>query len=101
MRPIILSSLITSAHGKLPSSSLVTLCDQTLPSFSKQFPSEPLHVLTDHGDEVWYLKFSHNGTRLASGARDGQIIIWSLAVSRLICVLFSWAFISPVVASLH
>lgn len=48
----------------------------------KQFPSEPLHVLTDHGDEVWYLKFSHNGTRLASGARDGQIIIWSLADSQ-------------------
>eukprot|EP00731_Ephydatia_muelleri_P027695 Em0019g568a len=45
----------------------------------KQFPSEPLHMLTDHGDEVWYLKFSHSGTRLASGARDGQIIIWNLA----------------------
>lgn len=36
-------------------------------------------MLTDHGDEVWYLKFSHSGQRLASGARDGQIIIWNLA----------------------
>lgn len=52
-----------------------------LSSFSKQFPSEPLQVLPDHGDEVWYLKFSHNGTRLASGSRDGQIIIWNLTVS--------------------
>ena len=41
-------------------------------------------MLQDHGDEVWYLKFSHRGTRLASGGRDGQIIVWQLSVSQLL-----------------
>lgn len=47
------------------------------------FPSEPVHVLTDHSDEVWYLKFSHDGTRLASGSRDGQITVWNVSDVRL------------------
>ena len=51
-------------------------------AFSRaQFPSESVHVLTDHSDEVWFLAFSHDGTRLASGAKDGQIIIWNISVS--------------------
>ena len=37
-------------------------------------------MLTDHSDEVWFLAFSHDGTRLASGAKDGQIIIWNITV---------------------
>ena len=45
-----------------------------------QFPSETVHVLSDHSDEVWYLKFSHDGSRLASGSRNGDIIIWNISV---------------------
>ena len=37
-------------------------------------------MLTDHSDEVWFLTFSHDGSRLASGAKDGQIIIWNITV---------------------
>ena len=51
------------------------------PPSRAQFPSESVHVLTDHSDEVWFLAFSHDGTRLASGAKDGQIIIWNITVS--------------------
>ena len=40
-------------------------------------------MLSDHSDEVWYLKFSHNGTRLASGSRNGDIIIWNVGVSSM------------------
>lgn len=50
-------------------------------SHRSHFPSETVHVLSDHSDEVWYLKFSHNGTRLASGSRNGDIIIWNVGVS--------------------
>lgn len=39
-------------------------------------------VLTDHDDEVWHLQFSHDGTRLASAARDGTAIIWRVAGPR-------------------
>ena len=91
-------------HLRLPRSHFIRpLCHPPLPFFSSslsltlpcpissppsltlfsraQFPSESVHVLTDHSDEVWFLAFSHDGTRLASGAKDGQIIIWNISVS--------------------
>jgi WD40 repeat protein len=45
------------------------------------FPSEPIHTLKDHSDEVWYVQFSHDGTRLATGCKDGQIYIWNTTIS--------------------
>ena len=45
------------------------------------FPCESVHVLSDHSEEVWFVKFSHNGSMLASGSKDGLIIIWNTAVS--------------------
>ena len=46
-----------------------------------QFPSECVHVLTEHSEEVWYVKFSHDGTMLASASKDGQAVIWDVTVS--------------------
>jgi hypothetical protein len=43
-----------------------------------EFPSETVHILTAHSDEVWFLVFSHDGSRLASGAKDGEIILWDM-----------------------
>ena len=45
-----------------------------------EFPSETVHILTAHSDEVWFLAFSRDGSRLASGAKDGEIILWNMQV---------------------
>ena len=45
-----------------------------------------MHVLTDHSEEVWYVKFSHDGSMLASASKDGQAIIWDVSVSMCACV---------------
>ncbi|XP_019864282.1 PREDICTED: WD repeat-containing protein 26-like isoform X1 [Amphimedon queenslandica] len=45
------------------------------------FPSEAVHTLKEHSDEIWFLQFSHDGTRLASGCKDGQIFIWAIEPS--------------------
>ena len=50
-----------------------------------EFPSETVHILTAHSDEVWFLVFSHDGSRLASGAKDGEIILWDMKVCSLVC----------------
>ena len=54
------------------------------PPFRCNFPSETVHLLKDHTDEVWFVKFSNDGQKLASGSKDGQIIIWKIEVGRLI-----------------
>ena len=42
------------------------------------FPSVTLQVMNDHCDEVWFCKFSHDGKYLASGSKDGCMIIWDV-----------------------
>lgn len=44
----------------------------------EQFPCETAQILSDHCDEVWFCKFSNDGTRLATGSKDSTIIIWSI-----------------------
>ena len=46
--------------------------------FRDDFPSISLQVLNDHCDEVWFCEFSNNGKRLASGSKDGCLIIWDV-----------------------
>lgn len=41
-------------------------------------PSETTQILTEHRDEVWYCQFSNDGTHLATGSKDGTIIIWDV-----------------------
>ena len=41
-------------------------------------PSETLQILTEHKDEVWFCRFSNDGTRLATGSKDGNITIWTI-----------------------
>lgn len=43
---------------------------------SAAFPSVTIKVLIGHKDEVWDMKFSHDGTRLASSSKDNCVIIW-------------------------
>ena len=43
-----------------------------------QFPSQQIEILTMHSDEVWFVQFSHDGTRLASSSKDMTAIIWSM-----------------------
>jgi len=44
----------------------------------EMFPCETIQVLMDHGDEVWYCKWSPNGRYLATGSKDATVIIWEL-----------------------
>jgi WD repeat-containing protein 26 len=43
---------------------------------SNAFPSTTVKILTGHTDEVWDIKFSHDGTKLASSSKDNCVIIW-------------------------
>ncbi|ORX79866.1 WD40 repeat-like protein [Basidiobolus meristosporus CBS 931.73] len=43
-----------------------------------QFPGTTKHIFQGHGDEVWYVAFSHSGEYVASGSKDKSVIIWSV-----------------------
>jgi WD40 repeat protein len=51
---------------------------------SNAFPSATVKILTGHTDEVWDIKFSHDGTRLASSSKDNCVIIWDTEAHPLI-----------------
>jgi len=42
------------------------------------FPSVTLQILNEHCDEVWFCKFSNNGKKLATGSKDGCLIVWDV-----------------------
>jgi len=46
--------------------------------YRENFPCESSQVLTDHTDEVWFCRFSPDGTKLATGSKDGTLIIWDV-----------------------
>ncbi|KYR01089.1 WD repeat protein [Tieghemostelium lacteum] len=49
-------------------------------SKDQMMPSEARFTLKDkHRDEVWFIKFSHNGLKLASCSKDNLIIIWDMS----------------------
>ena len=45
------------------------ICDRN------QFPLQTMHEISQR-DEVWYLEFSHDGTRLATCGQDSRVIIY-------------------------
>uniref|UniRef100_A0A8C5BAH4 WD repeat-containing protein 26 n=1 Tax=Gadus morhua TaxID=8049 RepID=A0A8C5BAH4_GADMO len=44
----------------------------------KQFPCYTQQILTEHCNEVWFCKFSHDGTKLATGSKDTTVIVWQV-----------------------
>lgn len=48
------------------------------------FPMQTLQILTEHCDEVWFIKFSPNGLKLASGSKDASVIIWDVDPYKLV-----------------
>lgn len=43
-----------------------------------QFPVTTVQILSDHCDEVWFVKFSPDGLKLATGSKDTTVIIWDV-----------------------
>lgn len=46
--------------------------------FREQLPLETWQVLNDHCDEVWFCRFSPDGTKLATGSKDTTVMIWNV-----------------------
>ncbi|TKS81537.1 WD repeat-containing protein 26 [Collichthys lucidus] len=44
----------------------------------KQFPCYTQQILTEHCNEVWFCKFSNDGTKLATGSKDTTVIVWHI-----------------------
>ena len=42
------------------------------------FPCVTIQTLTEHSDEVWFCKFSPDGTKFASGSKDGYLYIYDV-----------------------
>ena len=47
------------------------------------FPCVTIQTLTEHSDEVWFCKFSPDGTKLATGSKDGYLHIYDVDMVRL------------------
>ncbi len=45
----------------------------------ERMPRKVLHRLMGHQDEVWFVRFSHDGMKLASASKDKTVIIWDIA----------------------
>ncbi|PGH00777.1 hypothetical protein AJ79_08115 [Helicocarpus griseus UAMH5409] len=43
------------------------------------FPLRTAFELSEHTDEVWYLEFSHDGTKLATTGKDNVVLIYDVA----------------------
>ncbi|KAL3267374.1 hypothetical protein HHI36_011505 [Cryptolaemus montrouzieri] len=64
----------TSQGIALQTASLLT--DHCCPK--DEFPTNTIQILNDHCDEVWYCQFSPDGSKLATGSKDNNVIIWDV-----------------------
>lgn len=56
---------------------------------SDLFPRSCMSVLRGHSSEVWVVKVSHKGNVLASGGKDGLVILWELVYKvKAIAILY-------------
>jgi len=44
----------------------------------EQFPCQTVQVLNDHCDDVWFVRFSPDGNMLATGSKDGTLVVWDV-----------------------
>lgn len=45
---------------------------------------KPVLELRNHKDEVWYLKYSNDGTKLASASKDKTIVIYETTTYKVL-----------------
>lgn len=73
-------SRYSHTHARSHARSL--MCSRSLPvvccPFRKQFPCYTQQILTEHCNEVWFCKFSNDGTKLATGSKDTTVIVWQV-----------------------
>lgn len=50
--------------------------------FRHTLPCVTIQMLTDHSDEVWFCKFSPDGTKFATGSKDGSLLIYDVDLVR-------------------
>jgi WD40 repeat protein len=48
------------------------------------FPTRPVLELKHHKDEVWFLQYSNDGTKLASTSKDMTIIIYETSTYKVL-----------------
>ena len=51
---------------------------------SDDFPLDTAAELYDHSDEVWFLQYSHDGSRLATASKDNTVIIYETVNYKII-----------------
>lgn len=54
------------------------MCDRS------DFPLQPTIELTRHSDEIWYVEFSHDGSKLATASKDRSVIIYDTSTFSVI-----------------
>lgn len=61
-------------HNTAESPSLYSdhICDRS------EFPLRTAFELSQHTDEVWYVEFSHDGTKLATTSKDHSVIVYDV-----------------------
>lgn len=51
------------------------------------FPLKTVLELRHHKDEVWFLRFSHDGTKLATTSKDGTVVIYDTTTFKVLHIL--------------
>ena len=69
-------SQISKCHYHNPTTPMSLFADHMCDK--NQFPLQTIHELSQN-DEVWYLEFSHDGTRLATCGQESRVIIYDTA----------------------